>query len=283
MQKGYYKAAWNDIKNSPNWFGKLCLLALVWLIPVFGAIVANGYLYGWARQIAWNQNKPMPAHIFGNEDGKLYRQGWFVLVIGIVMAIVPCLLYLAAQAANGWQSDSWNVGAGLLLVLYVLAGIVFTMASWVGSMRMTLYDNLGAGLQFKQIFKMIGHDFAGLMRIFVIQLVISLIIGLVIGILLAIALAGAVAAMLGLGLLTAPDFGAESLLGAVGFIAAAAPIALLLVYAGLVGCLFMQAVVVRAVGYWTRNFEVSRWGDKHAPLPFEAASQAGPQPMDSAR
>jgi hypothetical protein len=283
MQKGYYKAAWNDIKNSPNWFGKLCLLALVWLIPVFGAIVANGYLYGWAREIAWNLNKPLPAHLFGNEDGKLYRRGWFVLVIGIVMAIVPCLLYVAAQAANGWQTGDWNVGAGILMALYVLAGIAFTMASWVGSMRMTLYDNLGAGLQFKQIFKMMAHDFTGLVRIFVIQLVISIIIGLVVGILLAVVLFGAFVAMMGLGMGAAADFGAESLLGAVGLITAVGPVALLLGYAGLVGCLFVQTVVVRAVGYWTRDFQVDRWGNKKAPLPFEVGPQTATPPTNPAQ
>lgn len=36
MQTGYFNAAWQDIKNSPGWFGKLVLLSLLSLIPIFG-------------------------------------------------------------------------------------------------------------------------------------------------------------------------------------------------------------------------------------------------------
>lgn len=47
MQAGYFNAAWHDIKNSPGWFGKLLVLGLVSLVPIFGWIVVAGYLYGW--------------------------------------------------------------------------------------------------------------------------------------------------------------------------------------------------------------------------------------------
>ena len=72
MQKGYFAAAWGDITNSPGWFSKLLLLGLLCLVPIFGAIVVMGYLYGWARDLACNVHRPMPAPLFGNEDGKLY-------------------------------------------------------------------------------------------------------------------------------------------------------------------------------------------------------------------
>ena len=88
MQIKYYQTAWNDIKNSKGWFGKLCLLALVGLIPIFGQIVIFGYLYGWARDVAWGVHEPMPAKIFGNEDGKLYRRGWFIFVLVFVFSLV---------------------------------------------------------------------------------------------------------------------------------------------------------------------------------------------------
>ena len=69
MQIKYFQTAWNDVKNSPGWFGKMCLLALVNFIPIFGSIVSYGYLYGWAREIAWGVHQPMPASIFSNDDG----------------------------------------------------------------------------------------------------------------------------------------------------------------------------------------------------------------------
>ena len=52
MQTGYFNAAWQDIKNTPGWFGKLILLSLLSFVPIFGWLVVLGYLYGWARDIA---------------------------------------------------------------------------------------------------------------------------------------------------------------------------------------------------------------------------------------
>ena len=63
MQTGYFNAAWQDIKNSPGWFGKLVLLSLLSLIPIFGWLVVLGYLYGWARDIAWNVHFTLLTHL----------------------------------------------------------------------------------------------------------------------------------------------------------------------------------------------------------------------------
>ena len=84
MEKGYFSAAWGDITKSPGWFSKILRMGLLCLIPIFGLLVVYGYLYGWARDIAWNVHRPMPDKIFGNEDGNLYKRGFFILVIGFV-------------------------------------------------------------------------------------------------------------------------------------------------------------------------------------------------------
>ena len=97
MQIRYFDAAWNDIKNSPGWFGKLCLLALVNFIPIFGQMVTFGYLFGWAREISWGAHRPMPASLFSNEDGKFWRRGWFVFVLSIVLMIIPIIIMSIGQ------------------------------------------------------------------------------------------------------------------------------------------------------------------------------------------
>ncbi|MEG0620528.1 MAG: DUF4013 domain-containing protein [Raoultibacter sp.] len=121
MQAGYFKTAWEDIKNSPGWVGKVFLLALVMLIPIFGQIVLAGYLYGWARDKAWGVHSPLPAHVFGNVDGKLYSRGFFVFVLGLVCALVPFFVQILFGMFTG-TSDSlygWNShqGAGPLLMI----------------------------------------------------------------------------------------------------------------------------------------------------------------------
>lgn len=279
MEKGYYRAAWNDIKNSPGWFGKLCLLALVECIPVFGLIVNYGYQLTWAREIAWDLNKPMPGKIFGNEDGKLYRRGWFALVIAIVMAIVPFIIYLLAVWANGGVADNWNVPATILMVAYVLSVFAFSLATLVGDMRMTIYDSLSAGLGFKQIWKMMKHDANGMFRILGMELMLMLIFGAIIAVItFAVVLVGIVAA----GAASAATLGMGAHMGVLELLFASlltfmAPVVVALVYFAMVATVFINLVVMRAMGYWTRNFQVNQWGDKDAPLPFEEAQAASAQ------
>ncbi|MDR2715732.1 MAG: DUF4013 domain-containing protein, partial [Coriobacteriaceae bacterium] len=101
MHIEYFRTAAADIKNSPGWLGKLCLLTLLLAIPVFGIIVVTGYLYGWARDIAWGTKNPLPPRIFGNEDGKLYERGLYICVFMFVCALIPQIFTFAAMLVSG--------------------------------------------------------------------------------------------------------------------------------------------------------------------------------------
>ena len=97
QQIKYLSSSWNDITHSRGWFGKICLLGLITMIPIFGIMVLRGYMYGWARDIAWRVHEPMPARIFGNEDGGLYKRGFYMLVLNLVLALaVYLVLWLVA-------------------------------------------------------------------------------------------------------------------------------------------------------------------------------------------
>lgn len=160
MQAGYFNAAWHDIKNSPGWFGKLLVLGLVSLVPIFGWIVVAGYLYGWARDIAWGVHAPLPAHVFGNEDGRLYSRGFFVLVISFVCSLIPWAVELVGSILTGGSFGIWSgwgyhsgflsfplgLASGLVgMVFFALsiAAYLFTaFFTWVGSMRMSIYGRI---------------------------------------------------------------------------------------------------------------------------------------------
>ena len=177
MQAGYFQTAWSDIKNSPNWFGKICLLALISFIPIFGPIVVYGYAFGWARDIAWSIHAPMPARIFGNEDGKLYSRGFFAILIGLVFSIPSLLFYSGYVGA----ASSGNAGVaafllGLISFALAVAGMFF---SWVGIMRMSIYGRLSPGFQVKQIWKMIQHDAGGLGRILGMVILVGFIVSMI--------------------------------------------------------------------------------------------------------
>ena len=294
QQIQYYKSAWGDIKNSPGWFGKLCLLALVNIIPVFGQIVTYGYLYGWAREIAWGTHEPMPAHIFGNEDGKLYRRGWFILVLVFVASLVPSIVMQAGSAlqsvgimgvigSSSVVSGSITPVFGMLLYLVgFIAVLLFEVLAWIGSMRIAIYDRLSAGFQVSKLWKMLRYDTNGILRIFGMYLLVNLILGIILTIMATILIFLVVFA--GVAALAASGYDLSSIQnltdsqaaalsiqvlassGAIGFISL-----VVFVYVACVAEMFISALVARAMGYWTMQFDVPHWRGQDDPMPFENA------------
>lgn len=284
MQTGYFSTAWHDIKSSPGWFGKLILLSLIGLIPIFGWIVVLGYLYGWARDIAWNVHTPLPQHVFGNEDGRLYSRGFFALVIAFVCMLAPWVLELvwglvtgagAAWTGRGHAGAFFAVGLPTMVIsLVIIAASVFaTLFSWVGSMRMSVYGRLGAGFQFGKIWAMIRHDFGGLVRILGMAVLLSVIVGIVLWLLMiAVGLIGLIVgfAVTGGNMNLQATHPTSAIWGMI-FATGGVVVVLLLVYGivAMAASVFVDAVVVRALGYWTRQFDVPMWRGQEDPMPFE--------------
>ena len=279
MQAGYFSTAWSDIKHSPNWFGKMCLLALVGMIPIFGQIVLAGYAYGWARDIAWNIHAPMPAKIFGNEDGRLYSRGFFALVISLVFSLAALILY-GLYAGVAYSGS--GVASLLLQLLQLAASIAGGVFALVGCMRMSIYGRLSPGFQIKQIWKMVRHDTNGLARIVGMVVLVTFIISIVLGIvffvvfMLVFLVGGAsVAGQISSGA------NLEYLASDPSFWAALAPsmglfviLSLVLGFFAMVAGVFVEILSARAGGYWTRQFNVAEWGGQDDPLPFETRAQA---------
>ena len=103
MEKGYFAAAWGDVTKSPGWASVVLRLGLLCLIPIFGVVVMYGYLFSWARDIAWNVHRPLPRKIFANEDGSLYRRGFFIFVVALVFSFVPELVNLFIGMSAGFS------------------------------------------------------------------------------------------------------------------------------------------------------------------------------------
>ncbi len=284
MQMGYFKSAWNDVKGSPGWVGKMFILTLLLFIPIFGQIVVYGYLFGWARDAAWGLQSPLPRKIFANEDGKLYSRGFFILVLGLVLSIVPVVLLfvtlsLAGAMGVGVAHDRGAAFAIIIGLLTFVAGVatfaaifVVIFINWVGSMRISIYGNLSAGFQFKKIIAMIKKDFNGLLRIFGMYLILSIclsiissILSSVIGFVIAAVAIGAVGSSIGL------SNGADT--SSIGMIVAAGGVSivlsLMLAYITAVLGVFIQTMVTRALGYWLRFFDVPSWRGQDDPMPFE--------------
>lgn len=294
MQAGYFKTAWNDVKSSGGWFGKVLLLALICFIPIFGAIVVSGYLFGWARDIAWGIRGPLPKHIFGNEDGKLYSRGFFVLVIGIVFALLPWVIELVWSFIMGFGAVTLGYGGGhyggmsvfgglltlVFSVLTIAASFVAMLFQWVGSMRMSVYGRLSAGFQFTKLWAMMRHDFGGLMRIFGMSILLSVIFAIIFYVIAFIVVFLIVFAGIAA---TGGNMRAEYIDGnVIGWILAFGGIAFVVMfvvgYVAVAAGVWIQMLVVRALGYWTRQFDVPAWRGQDDPMPFEMQAAAARQP-----
>ena len=286
MQQGYFSRAWRAVRESESWFGTLCLLSLVSLIPVFGTIVVSGYLLGWARDAAWGMDNPLPRRVFGNEDGRLYRRGFFALVINAVVAVCiglfafVCMSLLGIAAAlfsvllddfsraGVFAVSSWAGTTGILIACVILA-FASQFFVWVGLMRMSIYDTLGSGFQFGHMVAMAKRDISGLLKIFFYQLLASLAAGVLLSVAwLVVAFLGIVVSMM---LAGAADFSGISAYGlegvaVLGFISAGV-FAVLVGYASAVCVTLIQALVYRSLGYWTARFDVASWGSQDDPLP----------------
>lgn len=305
MQQGYFATAWADLKGTKNWFGKVCLLALLMFIPIFGPIVLYGYAYGWARDIAWGVNTPAPSRIFENADGKLFTRGFFILVLGFVLSLIPSILsgmntfedinrsimlmndmyssYSQSMASGAYMGGS--LASSLITLVVLVLSVAVTFFMWVGSMRIAIYDNLSSGFQLGRIWKMMKYDPKGLLRIFGFTLIYGLITGLILGILLLIIGIPIIAMIVGAAI-PAQDvmmYGDEYQAISYIFSAVGSYIGLILVAALIIGfvisalSVFGELITARMLGYWTRQFNVAQWGPQDAPMPFEVAQANQPQ------
>ena len=292
MKQGYFKTAWSDITQSPHWVTRILLLALLCFIPVFGWIVIAGYLWGWARDMAWGVHAPLPERIFENSDGLLYSRGFFAAVIAIVCTVVMNLL----QSAGGLISSGSFAGSAFvwgdvhsicqtvaplgavsgLLSLFSFAvtfavSFILTLFKWVGTMRMSIYGRLSAGFQGPRIWAMLRHDWRGILRILGMFIIVSFVLGLILALVIsAVVFVCILCASLFAGMGVYPHDGSFAIIvvAAMVLVLVALVVALLAAFLGVLGC----ALVVRAVGHWTCQFDVARWRGQDDPMPFEVES-----------
>lgn len=296
MQVGYFKLAWADLKQTQNWFGKLMFLALIQFIPIFGTIAVNGYLFGWARDIAWGIRQPLPKRVFGNEDGRLYGRGFYALVITLVFSLIPLAIDIAWMLVSGIgalpfaaMGDSDFIAASMMMLsmapvvslLIIAASFIVSILALVGCMRMSIYHSLSAGFQVKKIWAMIRRDMNGMLRIIGMMLLLTFIFTSVLTVIYTIFIL--VFVFMGAAFIVEWVNGGAAAIPSWGSVWASITVLsivfTLLMYITMVGGAYIQVMVVRAVGYWTQQFDVPQWRGKDDPMPFEAVPwNAGPPP-----
>lgn len=279
MGQRYLARSMNALTLTKNWFGKLVLLSLIALILLFGPVVVAGYLFGWARDAAWGMENPLPSRIFGNEDGMLYRRGLYAFVIMFVVSLALSLVMGFVGALEGstyfewapWHSRWFAGSVGFVTAaLGLLVGVASTLIAWACVMRMTIYNTLHSGFQFKRIAAMLRKDIVGLLKVYGMQLFLWLVVGALLATVWVIVVFACACAFLpAVGAAGAGSSG-DAVAGSV--VVACAVAGLLVTLAAgvtLVGFVFVEALVCRALGYWMAQFDIVAWGTQDDLLPCE--------------
>lgn len=163
--------------------------------------------------------------------------------------------------------------AAIVSPVYSLFSLAVSLASvmffLVASMRASIYGRLGPGFQVPRLWAMMRHDMKGLLRVLGLSIVLAIVPAVVTGIVGSL-LVGGVIGVGAYGLFsngTAPDM---MLIVAAGMCLVIVCLALAVVVSA--ASAFAVVMQARAVGYWTRQFDVPAWCGQDDPMPFEMAS-----------
>lgn len=245
-KKGCVGSAWDDIKNSDGWFGRVMLLGLINLVPILNFIVP-GYCMRWARQLPLGRIEPMPKSIFAN---RTFITGlfWFVLILvfslaggiaGGILAFVPILGWLAAIAL----------------------GLFVSVFSYLACMRAAVADRLGAGFDISALWASFKKNPGSL---FFICLVPALIVGvclfvvymIVFGI-AAIGIGGDILGLAAMGDYAYSSYEYAAAYSVLSIIGKLLPAYFLLYLISCFCTAFLYLLIFRALGHWIARYAAS--------------------------
>lgn len=128
--KGCAGAAWEDVRQSKNWFGKIALMALIEFVPILNW-VNMGYARRWSRELIFGKIENMPQKIFGERCFVTGAMNFLVvLLLMILLSIVTVALELIPIA-----------GAVCAVILSIFAAMVIEICCT----RMAIFDQLSEG------------------------------------------------------------------------------------------------------------------------------------------
>ena len=124
------KAAWEDVKATPNYVSRLLVLGLIMCVPILNFVVA-GYLLFWSREVPFGGRSLLPEKIV---TGKNFEYGFYAFVLTLVVGLIGGII----GGIFGWiPFIGWVVSIAVSLATYV-AGIIMQM-------RMIMGQSLGDG------------------------------------------------------------------------------------------------------------------------------------------
>lgn len=289
-----FMSSWHMLTRDKGWIKPILVLTLVGWIPILGQIALLGYGLEWARLTAWGVDSAPKQH--GVDYGKVLSSGGRAFLVNLSLGFVLALiLQVVFPGSLGWMVSSLCGMGYLTATAGIITGmgamlVMVVMSVFVGSflhaamLRATLYDSFGAGWRLDRLFQMIGRDFGGFCKTWLVTFIGSLISGVYAFVVTFIGgivvLGGLLGATAFVGI-SGPGMGYDELAMHQLLSWGAGPVllfvvaAIALLFVGNVISTAMALVSMNAMGQWFCRFDVNRWGVSGAPLPADVPHRGG--------
>lgn len=262
----YFSRSWAMLTRDRGWFKPLLVMAAAHLVPVAGYLGNKGYGLEWARLTAWGVDAAPKQK--GVKVGKCIGSGWRGFVVDLGLALI---FGLALAMVSTFVAIIPGVFGDLLEALVSLAtvfvSVVVAVVLMIAEVRAAIYERIGAGYSFKNIYAMIRRDTRGFFKLVLIGFVATLVTFFALGIMAMI-----------VGIMFAPAILAASMgssstystMMAVGTsLALVIPVFAIFGYAFSIIYSGYELLMINAVGLWMRQFNVAEWGRSEDPLPSQ--------------
>lgn len=236
------KAAWEDVKATPNYVSRLLVLGLIMCVPILNFVVA-GYLLFWAREVPFGGRSLLPQKIV---TGKNFEYGFYAFVLTLVVGLVGGII----GGIFGWiPFIGWVVSIVVSLATYV-AGIIMEM-------RMIMGMSLGDGFNVKDIWEKGRRNWGQLLAVTLVPMAIvigiSLVLSIVVFSILFICVMGAAPTIASIVNAADPSF--AQIMSLIGALAGPTIFCSLLLYVVLsIVETFAEAVAIRGVAHWVARY-----------------------------
>ena len=251
----YMDRAWEDLSADDGWWKAILALGLANCLPIIGQVIMFGYLFDWAKEVAWGMNTPLSRKL--SELGRCVKYGflglWVMLIWIVPVVVIGLLLGLIPYAG------------GVICFLVEVFAVVVACISAVGAFRSIIYERVQPGLQVRRVLRMARYDAGGLAQVTtIILLLLPLLVAALFVVLLPtlpfINVIGDVAR----GGLLGTDLIPLALLGMVTIV-----VALVVWIAGAIVSAFICTLYMRSLGYWMEQFKPAEWKTPADPMAFE--------------
>ena len=269
----YLSRAWRMMTQDKGWLAPVCILALCLYVPIVGALGVAGYALCWARLTAWGIDAAPKQR--GVRVGECIAAGWRAFVVALGWGLLAGIV----TSALTWLLGDAGSAAGLVLALLMIAIDIFVgLFVFVATLRSCIYQKIGPGFGFSQIWTMYTHDLGGLFHILGIEILGGLIAAIPM-IIMGLAMIPSVLSLAWSAYYSyATDTTALILASFAGLIQSAILPMLLAGFVTQVIGVITMLLVYTAGGLWIRQFNVPAWGSPSDPVP----PSPDPEPLPAA-